>query len=605
MTVLALAVLFLSSGACDVPLPGDLNWDCEINLEDVLIAAGQWLGESGTANLGGGDRVDMVDFAMRSQQLGQVGGRSCLECEDWQRWHPAWIFCDDFDDGTELRRDGRYFEYDDDDGDFVVVARGAGINASSGMRTIFQAGEVGAGGLKLAFGRVPYRKFDKGIRNTEDFRDIYYRIYVKNQAGWQGSPAKLSRATVFADPNWSQAMIAHLWSSGDYLVVDPASGVDERGNVVTTKYNDFANLDWLGNLRGTTPIFGPGHDDQWYCIEAHVRLNDPGLSNGVQEFWIDGNLEARQDELDFVGSYTGYGINAIFIENYWNSGSVKKQERYFDNFVVSTERIGCMCDDTVLGVPSPDLNGDFVVNIEDLALLVEHWGQNDPTCDIAPPPFGDGIVNDLDLERLMSYWNQVLDDPTLIAHWALDEAEGAVAYDSAGVNDASIIGEPVWQPDGGLVDGALQLDGVGDYVITGAVANPADGPISVLAWIKGGAPGQVVLSQIGGVNWLRTDPLEGNLMTELTSPDRRFGGPMLSQTNVTDGEWYRIGLVWDGSYRHLYVDGVEVAKDATALSGLEGSGGGLYLGVGSTLAPGSFFSGLIDDVRIYNRAVKP
>jgi hypothetical protein len=167
---------------------------------------------------------------------------------------------------------------------------------------------------------------------------------MKNQAGWQGSPAKLSRATVFAGSNWSQAMIAHLWSSGDYLLVDPASGVDEYGNVVTTKYNDFANLRWLGYKRGTTPIFDPGHDDRWYCIEAHVRLNDPGLSNGIQEFWIDGNLEARRDGLNFVGSYTGYGINAIFIENYWNAGSVKEQERYFDNFVVSTERIGCMCE---------------------------------------------------------------------------------------------------------------------------------------------------------------------------------------------------------------------------------------------------------------------
>ena len=32
---------------------------------------------------------------------------------------------------------------------------------------------------------------------------------------------------------------------------------------------------------------------------------------------------------------------------------------------------------------------------------------------------------------------------------------------------------------------------------------------------------------------------------------------------------------------------------------------GLYLGGGSTLAPGTFFSGLIDDVRIYSRVVHP
>jgi len=32
---------------------------------------------------------------------------------------------------------------------------------------------------------------------------------------------------------------------------------------------------------------------------------------------------------------------------------------------------------------------------------------------------------------------------------------------------------------------------------------------------------------------------------------------------------------------------------------------GLYIGVGKDFSADSFFSGLIDDVRIYSRAVKP
>jgi hypothetical protein len=344
MTVIASVILSLASvGTCDVPLSSDLNRDCVIDFKDVQIIADYWLTESDLANLNDDDRVDIGDYATLSRDWGDTDGCDCNECENWWTLHPEWIFCDDFDDSTPLVREGRYFEYGDDGGDFMPLA-GIGINASMGMRTVFQIGEVGAGGFKLAFGRVPSSYFDKGIRNNEDFRDIYYRIYLKNQVGWEGSPAKLSRATVFTGSNWSQAMIAHLWSSGDYLLVDPASGTDEQGNVVTTRYNDFANLRWLGYKKGTTPIFSSGYDNKWYCIEAHVRLNDPGRSNGVQEFWIDGNLEARRDGLNFVGSYSDYGINAIFIENYWNSGSIKRQERYFDNFVVSTERIGCLCD---------------------------------------------------------------------------------------------------------------------------------------------------------------------------------------------------------------------------------------------------------------------
>jgi hypothetical protein len=46
-----------------------------------------------------------------------------------------------------------------------------------------------------------------------------------------------------------------------------------------------------------------------------------------------------------------------------------------------------------------------------------------------------------------------------------------------------------------------------------------------------------------------------------------------------------------------------VAEDTQAA--LLSSDRGLYIGVGADYAPGSFFSGLIDDVRIYNRAVHP
>jgi len=63
---------------------------------------------------------------------------------------------------------------------------------------------------------------------------------------------------------------------------------------------------------------------------------------------------------------------------------------------------------------SPDLNADGQIDIEDLILLIERWGQQDPTCDIAPQPFGDGIVDRSDLELLMTYWEQEIPDPALV-----------------------------------------------------------------------------------------------------------------------------------------------------------------------------------------------
>ena len=255
---------------------------------------------------------------------------------------------------------------------------------------------------------------------------------------------------------------------------------------------------------------------------------------------------------------------------------------------------------------SPDFNGDGIVDFQDLLTLIEYWGQDELTVDIAPLPDGDAIVDEQDLALLMEYWQEEIPDLELIAHWIahwkLDETEGTLAQDSAGDFNGALIGDPAWQPTGGMVAGALLFDGIDDYITTPFVLDPADGEFSVFAWIKGGAPGQAVLSQMGGARWLCADSSEGNLMTELMGAGRG-ATELLSQKIVTDGNWHRIGLVWDGSNRTLYVDEVAVAEDTQ--TNLEASENGLYIGAGTAMEPGSFWSGLIDDVRIYDRAVTP
>jgi len=256
-------------------------------------------------------------------------------------------------------------------------------------------------------------------------------------------------------------------------------------------------------------------------------------------------------------------------------------------------------------IPIADFNVDGIVDAADMCVMVDHWGTDEPRCDIGPMPWGDGIIDVQDMIALSEHLFESIDDPTLAAHWALDETEGMVVADSAGDNDGYALGNPLWQPDGGVVGGALEFDGVDDFISAPTVLNPADGPFSVLAWVKGGAPGQAILSQANGVNWLCTDSIDGCLMTDIKSSGRSGTGSLLSSTIIADGQWHRIGLVWDGSYRHLYVDGAGVAKDDVALSSLEGTHGGLYFGTCGPLAPGTFFSGLIDDIRIYNRAIIP
>jgi hypothetical protein len=182
----------------------------------------------------------------------------------------------------------------------------------------------------------------------------------------------------------------------------------------------------------------------------------------------------------------------------------------------------------------------------------------------------------------------------LIAYWNLDETEGGIADDRAGDNDGVLHGEPIWKPTEGRKDGALRLDGIDDYMSTTFVLDPADEPFSVFTWIKGGKPGGVVISQIDGLDgsgetWLGTEAVSGKLMTGLVAPPagQLIPKPLVSESVITDSQWHHIGFVWDGTQRSLYVDGIKMAKDTT------------------TLGAGSFFSGMIDDVRVYNKALNP
>jgi uncharacterized protein YjdB len=268
---------------------------------------------------------------------GGSGGIAINECAQPQ---PEWIWCDDF----EQNRLGSYFEYDPSNGSFERLS-GVGAEGSTGMRARFASGQVSAGSMKLAFGRTPtsyMRPVDAGNQN---YREIYWRMYVQNAPGWSGGGGdKLARGIVFANSNWAEAAIAHVWSGGsghNYLVVDPASGTNTQGNLQTTSYNDFDNMRWLGSETGSTPIFRSDNVGQWRCVEVRMRLNDAGQTNGVFELWIDGTLDARRTSLNWLGAYDDYGINAIFFENYWNDGSPQQQSRFFDNIVVSTQRVGC------------------------------------------------------------------------------------------------------------------------------------------------------------------------------------------------------------------------------------------------------------------------
>ncbi len=294
----------------------------------------------------------------------------------------------------------------------------------------------------------------------------------------------------------------------------------------------------------------------------------------------------------------GIGLTSMGVHEHWNNAV----DKHYSRNLRSSRGIELV---TASFTPNVDFNNDEIVDSIDISMMIDYWGTDEPLYDIAPPPLGDGIVDIQDLILLSEHLFEEIFPPELVAYWKLDESEGDIAYDSAGLNDAVVVGGTEWQPSGGQINGALQLNGADGYAVTGQVLNPADGPFSVFVWVNGGEPGQVVLSQLNGANWLGADPYLGCLMTELIPPavGRFTPQPLKSESVITDGQWHRIGFVWDGSNRMLYVDEILVAEDTQ--NNLSSSLGGLNIGCGSNPAVGTFWSGLFDEVRIYKRAVRP
>jgi hypothetical protein len=276
---------------------------------------------------------------------------------------PAILFCEDYEDPAPLG--SRFVEHNTASGSFVRVS-GEGVGGGPAMRATWQPGQVGAGWMIRTFGRTPPGFYAPQSHGTRDFREIYWREYFRTAPGWSGNPHKLSRVYGIANASWAQSMIAHLWGPAEsaQLSLDPASGIGQNDQLITTSYNDSAHLRWLGganaidpgwsgNTSGSTAVFASANANRWYCAEAHARLNTPGQADGVFEFWIDGQLEARLTGLNWVGRWQAYGINGISLENYWNGGSPQLNVRYRDNLIVSTARIGCLPDRN-----APDTDGD-------------------------------------------------------------------------------------------------------------------------------------------------------------------------------------------------------------------------------------------------------
>jgi hypothetical protein len=192
----------------------------------------------------------------------------------------------------------------------------------------------------------------------------------------------------------------------------------------------------------------------------------------------------------------------------------------------------------------------------------------------------------------------------LVGHWTFDEGEGAIARDVSGRdNHGTVMGDAKWNK--GIIGGALEFDGTDDFV---SIPNESQfditGSITVSAWIRVESftkSWQAIVTK-GDRAWrlhrANTTKSVGFACSDLSQEN---AGDLLGNRVVVDGQWHHVAGVLHGTRMSIYVDG---ALDAWAVSSPNISVNDYSVHIGANAqAEGRLFRGLIDDVRIYDRAL--
>ncbi len=190
---------------------------------------------------------------------------------------------------------------------------------------------------------------------------------------------------------------------------------------------------------------------------------------------------------------------------------------------------------------------------------------------------------------------------SLVGRWSGD----GNAKDSANGHDGALMNGAGFAP--GRFGKAFSLNGTQFVRIPFDIAfdfTPAD-QITVSAWVKPAAKDKyqgVFIKAAPGGPWewgIIIDP-KNHFYTGKNAQD-----VALSKTTIKPGQWYHVAATYDNGAVRMYVNGV-LENQATGVT-IGQSLGGVALGhKGDTALPKEdpdWFTGLIDEVRLYNRAL--
>ncbi len=168
--------------------------------------------------------------------------------------------------------------------------------------------------------------------------------------------------------------------------------------------------------------------------------------------------------------------------------------------------------------------------------------------------------------------------------------------DSAGNNNGTIVGSPTF--DSGHSGQAIKLSGVGQYVK--AASTITGYPFTLAGWANGNGTVVSLIDSdyIGSYYALRIISGVPHMLARYNAgAEGDIAGPALSA-----GWHHLVGVFTSATDRKFYVDGVLVGTQNTSKLWTPGVDG-IVIGVIKIVSPFGYFSGLIDDVRVYNTAL--
>ncbi len=215
---------------------------------------------------------------------------------------------------------------------------------------------------------------------------------------------------------------------------------------------------------------------------------------------------------------------------------------------------------------------------------------------------GNNIINEPDLDALKT----PLSDEGLVLYLPLNENVGEIAKDASHYENHGAFkgtGEPAWSE--GRLGTAVDFDGIDDYVNVlddDALDVGTDGIFSISLWVKRGRTGadeRFFTHWGGGPN--------GFLLGFNTSNELELGlgnGVAHYYTftpTIDDLNWHHIGIVYNSSKAKLWLDG-EYIEEKDVIATITASSHSLFVGCGYNSTDQNF-KGIIDEARLYNRAL--